>query len=168
MAESGLAARLPSIAVSGATGWDKTCLADHACQTSHTFVGSHNSIGLPSGSWILAKRPTSEFNSGRVSTAMPLTMRSASSPSRSSTRKLIIHCCSARPKYSVSFEKGPKMFLIPFRQGSGVNRPENTTYSHCLWHSFILSRTMQTIVPRGEAVFMARQPVDELGSVQYG
>lgn len=47
-------------------------------------AGSHNSTGLPSGSCILAKRPTSESYSARVSTSTPSFVSFAMRASRSS------------------------------------------------------------------------------------
>src|SRR4051794_10630635 len=57
--------------------------------------GSQSSIGLPSGSWMRANRPTpGASHSGLVVTSIPLPSRAAFSSSSLSTRKLSVHCLS--------------------------------------------------------------------------
>ena len=66
-----------------------------SCCGDHSSGGCHSSMGLPSGSWMRAKRPVSGVSqAGSVVMAMPACRSVASSCSRSLTRKLIIHCRS--------------------------------------------------------------------------
>ena len=60
-------------------------------QEHQLFGGSHNSIGLPSGSWMRAKRPTAgSSHSSLVMISSPASRNGTSAASRSSTRRFSI------------------------------------------------------------------------------
>lgn len=95
-------------------------------------AGSHNSTGLPSGSCILEKRPTSESYSARVSTSTPSFVSFAMRASRSSIA--VQHGrnnrCLWRKAQKSSFRRpaaipimqivDAEMFLIPFSQARDI------------------------------------------------